>query len=542
MNKKISIQKIDKTSLHGRNIFEKIKNLLVLNPIKRIFLVYIFLILVSTILFSTPITWKSGFSGLTFIKAMFFSCSAITDTGLTSTSSVFVTFNGFGEFILWFLVIFGGLGFMAIKVMIFFIIRKKLSIGDIDFIAEEKGLNKNGGSVKLIAISIFILLGINFLFGIALALHFHFDSYVMEYLKGPSMTSGQELHNNFWYALWVGIFSSTSAINNAGLDVFGNYSLEPFYRDYFLIICFIILIFIGGIGFPVYLDLYEKYHARKRGEIHIFSLFTKVTTSFYLGLLVFSLAAIFIIEVTAPNNYTFTVDSDWMNNPAFRGGDIPNQGVQVRDIFHDPNFSTTDKFFFVFFSLISARNAGFQNISPQRFMPGTKIILALNMWIGASPCSTGGGIRLTTFAIMLLTISSYWRQSSKITIYQRTISNSSVIKSIAVTSLSLVLILFVSLFLTSDITAVETQRQTTVPNGYHYTFLDSFFEACSAFGTTGLSSGLSSEDGLSVFSRIGLIFLMFIGQLTISGTILVGRKSLKPTSQYSFAEERLMIG
>jgi Trk-type K+ transport system membrane component len=164
----------------------------------------------------------------------------------------------------------------------------------------------------------------------------------------------------------------------------------------------------------------------------------------------------------------------------------------------------------IFFNTFSTRNAGFATINLKQLSEPTIIIYSIMMFIGSAPSSTAGGIRTTTIALVILSIVSKVRGTPNVRAFNRKIPQKTTSAAQIVFAISVVIVLVVSMITMSSI------HNETLQN---FGFIDAFFEVSSAFGTTGLSTGLTSS--LNEISKIAIILTMFIGQLGISSTILI---------------------
>jgi Trk-type K+ transport system membrane component len=296
-----------------------------------------------------------------------------------------------------------------------------------------------------------------------------------------------------YYSTWQeafihGLFASVSATTNAGFDITGQ-SLIPFKHDYFVQFITIILITMGAIGFPVLIETKDFLMNSKRRKHH-FSLFTKITTLTFGCLLVFGTLMIIILEY----------------KHFFRGM-----------VWHE-------SFFYALFQSASTRSGGLATMNVAEFSTSTLLVLSGLMFIGASPSSVGGGIRTTTFALNLLFLFHFARGNQTIKIFRREIHEQDIIKSLVVTIVA-TLICFTSVIILSL--------------SESHSLIEIIFEVTSAFGTTGLSLGITSE--LSTIGKCVIMILMFIGRVGIlSFLFMIGGK--EKTANYHYPKERVIIG
>ncbi|MEH7387997.1 TrkH family potassium uptake protein [Bacillus sp. JJ1521] len=291
-----------------------------------------------------------------------------------------------------------------------------------------------------------------------------------------------------WQEAFIhGIFAAVSATTNAGFDITGS-SLIPFANDYFVQFITIILIILGAIGFPVLVEI-KDFLLNKKGRYR-FSLFTKLTTVTFLSLVVFGTLMILLLEL----------------NHFFEGK------------------SWHGAFFYSLFQSVTTRSAGLATVDVNEFTESTLLFLSSMMFIGASPSSVGGGIRTTTFAINILFLFNFARGNKSIKIFKREIHEEDIRKSLIVTIFA-----FFTCFLSIFILTITEE----------FTFMEILFEVASAFGTCGLTMGITPD--LSNFGKILIMLLMFIGRVGILNFIFIIGKKGKDVN-YHYPKERLIIG
>lgn len=283
---------------------------------------------------------------------------------------------------------------------------------------------------------------------------------------------------NFWSALGYSIFHTIAAFNNAGFDIFGSNSMIPFNNDVFINSTTMLLIVLGGVGFVVLEDIVKCKSFKKlklHSKIVLISTFTLI------------LSGAFLLKISL-NNIT------WLE---------------------------------AFFTSITCRTAGFSTIDMSNLAPAGYFVIIILMFIGASPCSTGGGIKTTTFAIIFLSI-VYFARGKKTKAFERSISNAVIVKAFILTTVGIICCL-VTTILVSIIQPELGTRET-------------LFEVISAFSTTGLSMGITSS--LNSANKIILCLMMFfgrIGPLTIIGVV---NKSwmVESKENVKYIEESVIIG
>lgn len=286
-----------------------------------------------------------------------------------------------------------------------------------------------------------------------------------------------------------GFFASISAITNAGFDITGE-SLIPFSSDYFVQTIVILLIVIGAIGFPVIVEIMEFILSFKRKKKFHFSLFTKLTTITFIILTAIGALFLFLLE-----SRKFFVNKPWH-----------------------------ESFYFSLFHSVTTKSAGLATVDLNEFTPSSQMFMSILMFIGGSPSSASGGIRTTTFAIVFLAIVFYAQGKSSVKVFRRELQSEDILKSFIVITTGAFLCLVSILIL--SITE-------------HGPVMEVIVEVSSAFGTNGLSLGLTPN--LSTFGKFMIIMLMFIGRLGIVTCLLMLRgKGSK--EKFHYPKEKVIIG
>ena len=446
-----------------RSIFTK------MTPAQLIVIYYLMAVSVSTILLKLPIALKEGVE-LPFMDALFVAASAVSVTGLTPIN-ISETFSTAGNFILMFVLQFGGIGIMALGTFMWLLLGRKITFRERRLIMLDQNQYSFSGVVDTLRQILFIIVIIEAAGAFVLGIHLmkYYDSIPQAFLHG--------------------LFMSVSATTNGGFDITGQ-SLQPYANDYFVQFINILLIILGAIGFPVLIEL-KRFIKSKPGEgMFRFSLFTKVTSLTFFVLIAVGTIAIILLEY----------------NHVFAGK------------------SWHEGFFYSLFQSVSTRSGGLSTMDVSQFSEPTLLIMSGLMFIGASPSSVGGGIRTTTFALNILLIYHFARGNTRITIFNREVAQEDLRKSSVVT---LIAFLFVSV----SVVALTVSES--------FTLTEIIFEVCSAFGTTGLSMGITPE--LSNFGKALLIILMFIGRVgIISFLFMMGGKEKK--LNYQYPKERIIIG
>lgn len=444
---------------------EKLK-WLTLSPPRILVLGFAAIIVLGTVLLMLPISSRTGES-LGFIDALFTSTSATCVTGLVVVDTA-TTFSYFGEFVIMLLIQIGGLGFMTMATLFALAFKRRISLKDRLILQEAMNQSSMEGIVRLIRRVLLYSLIIEACGAVILMSRWAFD-----------MPLGQ--------AIYYGIFHAVAMFNNAGFDLFGGYrSLTGYVYDPVVNIVVMFLIVSGGIGFIVLSDLIDFRKQRK------LSLHSKVVLTTTAALLLVGFIIIFIFEFTNPR----TLGSlNW-------GG----------------------KFFGAMFQSVTPRTAGANTIDITGLRQATQFFIVILMFIGASPGSTGGGIKTTTFTIMVGAVIAMMRGREDIVMFRYRLAQERVLKALTIVLLAILLILTVSMIL------------STTEEG---DFLKILFETTSAFGTVGLSMGLTPD--LTVFGKIMISLTMFVGRLgPLTLAYALGRG--KGKELYRHPEGKMIIG
>ncbi|UOQ87524.1 TrkH family potassium uptake protein [Gracilibacillus salinarum] len=451
-----------------KTFFNKLGNL---SGIQLIVLFYLFAAVFSTVLLRMPFLHQDGMQ-VTWLDSFFTAVSAISVTGLTVFSTA-DTFNYAGYIALAFVLQFGGIGIMTLGTFVYILLGKKVGFRARQLIQIDQNRSTLAGLVKLMVRILRTILFIEFIGGLVLAIYFlsYFDSWQEAFMQG--------------------FFASISATTNAGFDITGA-SLIPFANDYYVQFINMILLILGAIGFPVLLEVQEVLWGRYKNlewKYH-FSLYTKITTITFFILIVAGAIGIYMFEAQH-----FLQGKSWH-----------------------------ESLFYSLFQSVTTRNGGLATMDVSEFSTPTLLLLCALMFIGASPSSVGGGIRTTTFAIMMLAIFHYAKGHETIKVFKREVDPEDVSRSfiVAVTAFMLC-----GGAITLLIWIEPLNNMALV------------FEAFSAFGTTGLSLGITAD--LSIAGKLIIIALMFIGRIGIfSFLFLVRGHDVK--DRYHYPKEKMIIG
>jgi trk system potassium uptake protein TrkH len=449
-------------------------------------------ILVGALLLMTPDA-TTGERSLGFTDALFTATSATCVTGLVvkDTGSEFTLF---GQLVILLLIQLGGLGIMTFSVSVVLALGRQISKRRevvMQDMLDEGSVREVLTLVRFIVMSALVteLLG-------AIALFFFFAPY-----PGCGYTIR---------TAYLALFHSVSAFCNAGFSLFSN-NLTDFRTGLGVNLVITTLIIIGGLGFPVLRDLLVVGARRRLGEGRAPRLRTqtKVVLATTAVLIVAGAAVFFVVQ----RSYRVTVRS-------------PANGEYATT---EASMTAGQKLLACYFQSVTARTAGFNTIEISEVGGAGLLLLICLMFIGASPGSTGGGIKTTTAAVLFQAMRSTFRGRTEVEFFHRTIPPLVVRRALALAVLSLLLLLVT----TTALLCVE--KQASGPRGFEKLA----FEAVSAFGTVGLSAGATPE--LTDSGKLLITMLMFIGRIgpLTMALLLIG--DARPAT-YRYPETRIMVG
>ena len=424
------------------------------------------IILAGTILLKLPAAAAAG-ETTSWIDALFTATSATCVTGLV-TLDTGTHWTVFGQIVILALIQVGGLGFMTMATLFAFFLKRKISLKERLILQEALNQSSMEGIVRLVRRVILYAVSIQLIGAILLSVRFLFD-----------MSPGR--------AIYFGIFHAISFFNNAGFDIMGQYkSLTDYVGDPVVNIVTILLIVLGGLGFIVLSDLIDWKRTRR------LTLHSKVVLSMTGFLIGFGALVILVFEYT-------------------------NAGTMGP-------LSFGEKLLSAFMQSVSPRTAGVNSLDLASLRQATQFFIILLMFIGASPGSTGGGIKTTTFATLIGAVFAMMRGKDDVVMFRYRLAQERVYKALTVTLLSLALVLVATMILSTT-------------EDHH--FLEILFEVTSAFGTVGLTMGLTLE--LTLVGKIIIIVMMFIGRV---GPLSMGYAfGPKPgRTLYRYAEGKIIIG
>ena len=433
---------------------------------RKLILGFLTAIILGSILLYMPFSLQNG-QRISFLTAIFTITSAICVTGL-SVIDISKVLSFEGQIILLVFIQLGGLGVMTFSSLFFLLIGKKIGYKDRELIKEERNAENSGEVVefiKKIIIIVFLIEGIGAFF------------LTLEFLKVF----------NFSKALYYGIFHSISAFCNAGFALFSN-NLENYPGSILMNMTVAYLIILGGIGFSVI----NSVLVAVRRDVKRFTLTSKVAILVSMFLTFVGMILFFLLEYKNP----LTIGSlGWF-----------------------------DKALAAFFQSVTTRTAGFNTVSIEALKPATIFMFCILMFIGASPGSTGGGIKTTTIGVIIFYVIGIVQGKENINVFNRRISWDILNRALAILIISIIYVSIV-IMLVMTIEDMSFEKVT--------------FEVISAFETVGLSMGITAD--LSIMSKILLIITMFIGRLgPMTFALALGEKKVKQNLRYP--KENILVG
>jgi trk system potassium uptake protein TrkH len=449
-------------------ITQRKKNLLkTISPTRIIVSSFALIIFTGALLLTLPIASNNGRS-IGFLDALFTATSATCVTGLVIADTL-TQWTVFGQIVILLLIQAGGLGIVTLATFFSVLLGRKISMKG-KILAQESISDYSFADVlHMIKSVIRITVAVEMIGALLLA-----TSFVPKY--------------GAW-GIYMSVFHAVSAFCNAGFDIIGGYrSLTQFNGDPIVIYTIALLIITGGLGFIVWKDLYD-YRRTKTLYLH-----TKLVLIISASLIVFG-ALYFLIGEYA--------------NPKTMG---------PLNLFEKINAAI--------FHSVTCRTAGYNSLPLNDMSEMSKIVTILLMFIGAAPGSTGGGIKVTTFGILVMAVISNITGNDETVVLKRRVPQVVVNKALSIAGLSMILIFI----MTAIIVSVE-----------HLPFINVLYEATSAFGTVGLSTGITPH--LHGISKLMLIFTMFLGRVgPLSFAVAIAMREHRKLQNAVYPEGKIMVG
>ena len=438
------------------------------SPYMTILLSFMVVTILGGILLSLPISMKYGKS-VKLIDGFFIATSAICVTGLSSID-IGSVYNIFGQMVILVLIQLGGLGVITFTSVIIIMISKKIGYYTKKIVQEDINIDTTFKIEEYVKKVIFSVIIIEFIGTVIL-----FFEFIKKF--------------GFFKAVYYSFFHSVSAFCNAGFSLFSD-NLYGFKNSFIINMTIPLLIFLGGIGFSTILNCYNVLRKKEKRLTST----TKLSIKISVFLVILGMVAMFILEYS---------------NKSTIG-----------------NLSFGQKLEASFFQSVTTRTAGFNTISILGLKRSTSLLFIILMFIGASPGSTGGGIKTTTIGLIILGTLATLKNKDTIEYDKRSVSWRIYSKAITV--------LFISLIYTTICVflLILFERNKNL--------LDLVFEVFSAFGTVGLSRNLTPS--LADISKFILIVTMFVGRVGPLTIALALSKSNLKKGRYTYPQENILIG
>lgn len=447
-----------------QNFLEKLSDKITSNPPLYLTLGFAILIIIGGCILSLPIFTRSG-KATNLVDSIFVASSASCVTGLTTVNTA-EHWNTYGHILILILIQIGGLGVMTLATLFPLLLRKKIGLKSRRILKEQLNIDTLQGIMKLFRYVLVFTFLVEILGAILLSLRF---------VPIFGMAKG----------LWYSIFHSVSAFCNAGFDLLGD-SIYPYRNDNLINITLMSLVVIGGLGFMVTAEIFRKKSFEK------LSTHAKLVLIISASLIVIGTLAFYLIESQAG-------------------------GVLYKEGFKNSIMQSA-------FQSISARTAGFYSVKLNQMHDTSVLLLIILMVIGGSPGSTAGGLKTTTFGVLLLSTISIFKQEDEVTIFNKHIEPKIIRKALAIIMVYLGLI-FIVIFILSL--------------SENFKVIDISYEVSSAFATVGASRGITQD--LSTLGKILITISMYLGRIgPMTMAYSLGLKS--KTKYIRYPEANISIG
>jgi potassium uptake TrkH family protein len=442
------------------------------HPARTVVLGFAGVVAVGTLLLMLPLATESG-RATDASTALFTSTSAVCVTGLAVVDTG-TYWSGFGEGVILALIQVGGFGIMAMASLLALLVAGRLRLR-MQLTAQAETRSLGIGDVRRVLIGVAgTTLAVELAVGAFLALRFRYG-----------------YGNGFWDSAYLGFFHAVSAFNNAGFGLHAD-SLTRYAQDAWITLPIAAAVILGGIGFPVLLEMLRHRHRARTTGRTSWTLHTKLTVLTTLVLLLVGTVLTGLLE--------------WTNPATLGAHDVP--GKLLNSFFHSS----------------MSRTAGFNSLDIGALQASTLLMTCILMFIGGGSAGTAGGIKVTTFAVLAAAIVAEVRGEPTSAVLGRRLAPHALRQALTVALLGVGLVMSSTLALLS----VSDAPLEAV-----------LFEAVSAFATVGLSTGITAD--LPETGRLILIALMFIGR--IGPITLVSALALRErTRRYELPEERPVIG
>ena len=460
--------------MRSENYVMKKKFKLKLSTTQLILSSFLLAILIGSLLLTLPISSATG-ERVGYIDSLFTATTATCVTGLVTLPTAH-TWSIFGQIIILILIQIGGLGIINVMAYLMIALNRRMGLRDTYLVGDAFNLNSHSGIskfLKKVVIGTFTVEGVGALL--------YMIAFIPEF-----GTRG----------IWISVFTSISAFCNAGIDVIGTNSLCSYATNTFINAVTSALIITGGIGYIVWWDVIRVFRQRKKLGKRIFShlsLHSKMAISMTVALLFGGAIGILLLEY---------------NNPETLGA-----------------YSLFDKIQVSLFQSITTRTAGFASI-PQENLGGASVMLCLIlMFIGGSPVGTAGGVKTVTILVLLSTMRSVVKNKNEVSIFGRNLSHEAIKKAVAVSVMSLTIMLISTILLLCT---------TSAP------LIDVLYETVSATATVGLTRNLTPS--LNVYGKLIIIATMYLGRIGPISIAIAFASSKAITNNIKNPTEEISVG
>jgi len=429
------------------------------------------IILFGGLLLNLPIASRNGQS-VGFVNAIFTSTSSVCVTGLVVVDTG-THWTVFGKVVIMLLIQVGGLGFMTMSTLLALLIGRRITLKERLLIQESLNQFDLEGLVRLTKNIIIATFTIEFIGAVL---------YSLVFIPDYGLKTG----------IAFGVFHSVAAFCNAGFDLIGDFrSFTPYVNNFIININTMLLIIIGGLGFSVWMDIYKAIKERSFRNV---TLHCKVVLSTTIILILVGAAFIFAMEMNNPNTLK----------------ELTLKGKVLASFFHS----------------VTPRTAGFNTLDTAAFTTPTKFMNIILMFIGASPGSTGGGIKTATAAILFLAVISVVKGKEDPEVFERHLPKYLVYRAMSVALISFSLVVFMTMLL-----AITDDAD----------FMTLFFETTSAFGTVGLTLGYTPS--LSHIGKIIISITMFAGRVgPLTLVLALAKRASRNKGNVKYPEDRIIVG
>lgn len=434
---------------------------------------FLVLILVGAALLALPFASASGQS-IGLFDSLFTATSAVCVTGLVAVDTG-TALSLFGQVTLLVLIQLGGLGFMIFATLIMMALGRRITLRERMVIRESMSATDLSGLLRL-----------TLWYG-AMALVIEGAGAVLLALRLVPLYGWKK-------GLYYAVFHAVSAFCNAGFDLFGHYSsLTAFAGDPLILLIIALLIILGGLGFSVILEVIRHHRGGRRLSLHTKVVLTATAGLLLVGTLFFAL-------------------TEW-HNPLTLAKDDAAPAQRLLN---------------AFFQSVTMRTAGFNSVDLAEMKESSKLMAVLLMFIGASPASTGGGVKTTTMSVLLLILISVIRGDEHVNVFGKRLPTGLMRRALAILFIDLMILLGCTMLL-------------TLAENEGLPFLDLLFESASALATVGVSAVGTPK--LSFLSRLTLIPVMYFGRVgPLTLALALAHKQSDTQNRIKYPEENIMIG